>query len=337
MDWSQGFSSSYYGYYVDPVSWRDIERFEIIDGSIEKSTEDLRESASITVSEYDQSIEKWIRIYLDTKQNESGAHVPLFTGIAATPDKNINGKKTEYTLDCYSVLKPADDILLKRGWYAPADTPAGDILKELLSGFAPVVIEDDSPYLTQAIIAEDGETNLSMADKILVAINWRLRIDGDGTINVLPKPIEVSATFDPQTNDVIEPEVTFTRDWFDCPNCFRAVADDVTAEYKDESPDSPLSVDNRGREVWAEEDGCELSETESLAEYAMRRLKEEQSVALNISYSRRFDPEVNTGDLVYLHYVSNGLDGVFKVCEQSIELGYGARVSERVTYETDYQ
>lgn len=333
MDWSKGFSASYYGCYVDPASWRDIERFEIISGNIDKTNEDLRESASVTLTQYEQGSERWIRIYLDTKQNESGTHTALFTGLAMTPDRNINGFKTEYTLDCYSVLKPSSDILLQRGWYAPADTSSGQIIKNLLTGHAPVVVADNSPRLTSAIIAEDGETNLSMVGKILQAINWRIRIDGDGTINILPKAVDISGRFDPTTNDVIEPQLTYTRDWFECPNCFRAVSDDLSSVAKDESPDSPLSIPNRGREVWMEEDGVDLADDESIAEYAIRRLKEEQQVATTVSYSRRYDPDINIGDLVNLHYTAQGIDGVFTVISQSIELGYGARVTEEVKNE----
>ena len=336
MDWSQGFSASYYGCYVDPSSWRDVQRFEIISGNIEKTNEDLRESASITLSEYDQGTERWIRIYLDTKQNESGSHTALFTGLAMTPDRNIDGNRTEYTLDCYSVLKPANDILLQRGWYAPVETPSGLIIKNLLSGHAPVVVADNSPSLSQAVIAEDGETNLSMVDKILQAINWRIVIDGNGTINVVPKAVDVSASFDPITNDVIEPQITYTHDWFDCPNCFRAVSDDLASIAKDESPDSPLSIPNRGREVWLQEDGVDLADDESIAAYALRRLKEEQATTVKVSYNRRFDPSVNIGDLVNLHYTAQKIDGTYTVVSQSIELGHGARVTEEVQNESSY-
>lgn len=336
MDWTLGFSSIYYGCYVDPASWRDIERFEIISGSIEHTSDDLRESASVVLSDYDKTTERWIRIYLDTKQNENGVHVPLFTGLAATPDKNINGFSFEYTLTCYSVLKPAQDILLQRGWYAPVETSSGLIIKELLQGFAPVKVADNSPLLSQAIIAEDGETNLSMVDKILKAIDWRLKIDGDGTINVLPKPLEISAEFDATNNDIIEPEITYTHDWFDCPNCFRAISGDLTSVAKDES-NGVLSIPSRGREVWMEEDSCDLADDESIAEYAIRRLKEEQSVSTTVSYARRYNPNVNVSDYVYLHYPAQGIDGIYSVTDQSIELSYGARVTEEAKYETSYQ
>ncbi len=36
--------------------------------------------------------------------------------------------------------------------------------------------------------AENAETRLSMIEKILAAINWRIRITGDGVIHVVPIP-----------------------------------------------------------------------------------------------------------------------------------------------------
>ena len=41
-----------------------------------------------------------------------------------------------------------------------------------------------------------------------------LRIDGDGTIRVMPKPTESVILFDPIKNDVIETEVKISYDWY---------------------------------------------------------------------------------------------------------------------------
>ena len=43
MDWSKGYSASYYAARVDPVTWRDVERFEITGGSIKRGVDALRE------------------------------------------------------------------------------------------------------------------------------------------------------------------------------------------------------------------------------------------------------------------------------------------------------
>ena len=41
MNWNKGFSAEYYASVVDPSTWRDIERFEIIDGDINRKSSEL--------------------------------------------------------------------------------------------------------------------------------------------------------------------------------------------------------------------------------------------------------------------------------------------------------
>lgn len=337
MNWLDGFTSSYYATYIDPVSWRDIERFDITGGSIEKLSNELRTSASLDCIDYPQGTERWIRIYLDAKQGASGAHEPLFTGLATSPGREINGVLVENSVQCYSVLKPAEDILLDRGWYVPAEADGGKAIKKLLAVTpAPVSVDDGAPLLNEAIIAEDGESNLTMVDKILKAIDWRLRISGDGSIRVTPRATNESFTFDPLSNDAIEPKISVTRDWYSVPNVFRAISDGVSGLAKDENINSPYSIPTRGREVWAEEDDCDLSGYETIAEYAVRRLKEEQKAGITVKYTRRYIPGLDPGDLVRLHYPAQGLDGLYEITSQNMNTSYGCAVSEEVSYYGDY-
>jgi hypothetical protein len=273
MDWSKGYSATYYAKRVDPATWRDLETIKLTGGSIKREPSGLRESADIECVNYDVGVEQWIRVYLDTRQDGSAGHEALFTGLATSPDDELDGRLQKNTLECYSVLKPADDVYLLRGWYAPAGARGGDVIRGLLSvSPAPIRIAEDSPQLSTSVIAEDDETRLTMAEKILDAIDWRIRIDGDGTINVEPKPIEPVQTFDPLENDVIETELKISADWYSCPNVFLAIDEDMTGIARDDSPDSPLSTVNRGREVWAMENHCELAQNESIGQYAQRKL-----------------------------------------------------------------
>ena len=171
-----------------------------------------------------------------------------------------------------------------------------------------------------------------MVDKVLTAINWRMRILGNGTIQILPKASENIRTFDPLNADVVEPELSITRDWYQCPNVFRAVSGDTYAVARDDKDDSPLSIVNRGREVWAEENNVSLNTGESIAEYAVRRLKELQLIETTASYTRRYDLDVLVGDRVRLNYPKQGLNGSYEITEQKIALGYGCTTEEEVKY-----
>lgn len=331
MIWANGYSATCYMTVVDPATWRDSERIELTGGSVKRSAAELIEAADLSCVNYDQSKERWIRVWMDTRQQGSADHVALFTGLATSPDRDINGRYVTNTVQCYSVLKPAQDILLPLGWYAPAGANGAGLAFSLLSfGPAPVVIEGVSPNLTEHIIAEENETNLSMARAILAAINWHIRIDGNGTIRIRPAETEQAASFDHEENDMVETKLKVSYDWFSCPNVFRAISDDMTAVARDDDPDSRLSTVTRGREIWAQETNCKLGDNEGIAAYAGRRLEELQQASRKISYDRRFHPAVTIGDRVRIHYPGQNISGIFEITSQTIDIAKTARTSEEV-------
>lgn len=330
MDWSKGFSALYHMTRVDPVTWRDIERIEITGGSIQRESDGMMQSADIDCKDIDSG-EQYIRVYLDARQGGDGEHVALFTGLATTPGRDFNGNVSDCTVECYSVLKAADDMLLDRGYYVPAGIGADVIMKKLLSVIpAPVSVADGAPTIGASIVADEDDTYLDMAQKVAEAINWRMRVTGYGEIIIEPYPTEAAATFDPLDNDIIENAITVTYDWYSCPNVFRAIDEDLTAVARDDSEDSALSTINRGREIWMQDTSCNLADNESIGQYAARRLREEQQNALSGSYKRRFQPDLMPGDMVYLKYPKQGLNGLFRITSQSIALGYGATTSEDI-------
>ena len=336
MNWNSGFSALYELKKVDPVTFEDMGSFEFVSGTIDRVNSGLMESADLTMTE--NPGERWIRVYLNAKQETGGARIPLFTGLTSAPERALNGHREQFTVECYSVLKPADDILVARGYYAPAGADAGKLVAELLSaGPAPVVMDGESPNLSEAVVAEDSMSRLDVAWLILDAIGWRLRIEGNGTVHVSPPAEDVSAVFDTDENDVVELNVTDNQDWFSVPNCIRVTSGDSCVEYKDDDTDSPVSTIARKKarggngEIWASDTASAIGDHESLAEYAVRILREKQAPARTISYTRRYRPGVLVSDLVALRLPSVKIDGQFKITSQSITLGYGCRTAEEVT------
>lgn len=331
MDWSKGYSASYHATVVDRDSWRDVGKINLLDGSITHTDSGLRESANLTFIGYSNVGEPLIRIWLDAKQGNDSSHIPLFTGYAISPNRNIDGRLVSTPVQCYSVLKPAQDVLLPRGWYVPKEMNGAEAIKELLRVTkAPVKIGDNSPKLQQAIIAENNESNLTMIEKILDAINWRIRILGDGKIEIVPYAEDIVDSFDSQDNDILEQSLSISYDWYAVPNVFRAVVDDISAVARDDDPNSPFSTVNRGREVWYEETNCYLNDGESASAYASRRLGELQRVSTIIQYDRRFKPDILLSDLVRINYPSVGITGRFFITSQTITLGPNAKTSEEV-------
>lgn len=331
MDWRKGFSARYYLSIVDRDTWRDIRRVEITGGSIKRTSSDLRESADIKCKDYNER-EQLVRVWLDVRQEGDSIHTPLFTGLATSPDRSINGNIETNSLQCYSVLKYAQDMLLDRGWYAPQDADGARIVKELLDvSKAPIKMGAESPTLKETIVAEDNENRLSMAEKILKTINWKLMIDGRGEITLQPMDYTPVMVFDTLDNDVVEPDISVDYDWYTCPNVYRAVASDGSyAVTKDTDPNSPLSITNRGREVWMEETNCYLNYGENIEEYTKRRLKETQCISTKVSYSRRFHPDVRVNSVVTLNFPRQEISGNFLVTSQTIDLGYSGKTSEEV-------
>lgn len=331
MDWARGFKTAYHACIVDSVTWMDKERFAFESGSISRTDSGLRQSADIDCVNYSHGSDKWIRIYMDVTQDGSSEHIPVFTGLTSAPKEQIKGGYIDTPVECYSVLKPAADERLEVGWFAAKGYVGTDVIKSLLSVCdAPVDIAPGSPRLSDYIVAEANETRLTMTDTILDAIGWRLRIDGDGTIRVMPKATEPVATFSSLGGNSIEVELERVTDWFDCPNVLRASTESDSVTVTDDDPNSPLSTVTRGRRVWAEERSAALSSGESLWTYAERRLKELQSVATELAYTREFHPDVMPSDIVSLHYPKYSIDGEYTVSDQKISLDASGTTDEEV-------
>lgn len=335
MDWKSGYSAQYELFIVDPVSWMDAGSIRFTGGSVLRKESDLIESADLKMTE--RVRESWVRVYLKARQTGSAARVPVFTGLATTPERDLDGYRNEYPTQCSSVLLPAQDTLTPRGYYIPAGAPAAQVAAELLSvGPAPVEYDENCPELLEAIITEDSDTNLSLAQKVIDAIGWRIRIYGDGRIRICPAATEPAVKFDPFDNDSIEPKVTDSDDWYECPNCLRIVSGDTSIEIKDEDPDSMLSIASRKAsrggtgEIWKQENVSSIGANESLAEYGLRKLKEAQEHARQVEYYRRFRPDLYVGDIVTLHYPGVGIDGNFRITSQSLTLSHAMRTQEKV-------
>ena len=327
MDFTKGYKAAFYAVFLDPVTWTEQNRFEIVSGSVSRTNSGLRATAELVVREYDQPIDRWIRIYMDCDQNGSRAHVPLFTGIASTPGSDHNGAVKNIHLTAYSPLKAAEDIKLQVGWYAVAGSNGVAVVRKLLQGLR-VETESTGKALEETIVAEQNENCVTMADAVLSAMNWRMQVRGDGVIVLSEKDDEPVIGIGATENDVVETSFSKGRDWFACPNVLMASTGTATAIARDDDPNSDLSTVTRGREVQTIEDDVTLNDTESISQYAYRRLKELQKKTETATYTRRYLPDVNVEDAITFNY--GDLQGVYTVESQTIALGIAAKTQEEV-------
>lgn len=330
MDWSRGFAASYRCCIVDRATWGDLREVPIDGGTLNRVPDGLLETADLDTGEAVDG--EWLRVYLDAVQDGEHVRVPLFTGIASSKSRTVGAVRDAFVAECSSVLQAASDVLLPRGWYAPAGYPAAKMAAKLLGVFGVRCgYADGSPTLSEAIVAEDGETNMTMAWKLADAVGWRISVDGSGTVSVGPRKNDAKARFLAGAYDVLESGATDEDGRLSGPNVLRVTSGGATAVARDDDPRSPLSTVSRGREVWAAENDPDMGGSASLSAYASRRLKELQGSARKLKYDRRFHPDVRPGDHVELGYGGRGLDGTFRVDSQRIEIGAGCKVSEEAT------
>lgn len=334
INWKNGYTSRYYVTLVDPKTFGDTFSIDIISGSIERdSKNNLLQSANFVCKEFDTDQELWVRFYVDVFQDGDTQHEALFTGLATSQNQTFDGGKVTQSVQCYSVLKPADDVLLTPGWFAPKGYDGAKLVQELLSVTkARITISENvgSKILDKHILAESGETNMSMAKLILDEIKCRLVIDGHGNVTIDSISTSPVTKIDYLEDDIIEVQIQLDNEWYNCPNVIRVTKDDTMVVVKDYDSLSRFSIDRRGREIWMEEDCSSLAENDTLADYAKRRLKEEQNSMTTISYTRRYLPEVNIDDVITMHYPKQNIQGDYKVISQSIELGNSVKVSEKI-------
>lgn len=334
MNYADGYTASYYASFVDPATFEDDardERIELLNGSITRDNSILRQSASITLrNNYEAVNDRWIRIYMIAEQGNNKERIPLFTGLASSPSVNYNLGVQDRNLSCYSVLKVAEDVMLPRGWFAPAGVSIASVIQDLFSVLpVPVIISDGAPNLDVTVVAENNESNLSLVDYIVSSINWKIQLDGSGYVYISPTINEPVDEFSPYNNDVIEASsFTINRDWFACPNVLSVTSGDNTAIFRDDDPYSELSTVSRGREVWAMEDNVALEDGQTLGSYARDKLAELQTRSETVQYTRRFLPSVNQGDMIRINYPE--IQGDYYVESQSINLSANGQTSENV-------
>ena len=61
IDWSKGLTVVYRLMLMDPVTWRDTEEIGMIKGGASRTNEGLRQSADITVSDFERQVERYVR------------------------------------------------------------------------------------------------------------------------------------------------------------------------------------------------------------------------------------------------------------------------------------
>lgn len=345
INWSESMQQTFEYYEVDPNTWKDKKLLDFVKSSSinrDSGTETLG-SASIDI---DNTLgECHIRIYLVAVQNGVKEKIPLGIFLVQTPSSNFDGKVRTVSMDAYTPLLELKEKPTPLGYSLLKDEnimeQAYMIVRENCR--APVVKTESDKLLQSNFVANNGDTWLTFVRDLIAQAKFELQLDEEGKIMFAPKQtvdeLQPVHTYNDDNSSILLPEVSLKHDIYGIPNVVEVVCSTGTEVYyakvKNEDPNSPTSIQARGREIIYRDTSPNLPgfpTKEQIDEYAENLLKTLNSVEYQISYSHGYCP-VRVGDCVRLNYTKAGLIGIkAKVISQNIKCDSGCTVSETAIF-----
>lgn len=349
-NWTESMQHTYEYYLVDPVSWGNTRQLNTVKQSsvsIDTGVETLG-SASFDVTE---SIgEGYVRTYLKTIQNGVAESRPIGTHLVQTPSSSFDGKCKSMSMDGYTPLLELKEKLPPVGYYIPKGTNAlqraYQIVRENVR--APVIKPSNTNkrefVFSYDFVADTNDTWLSFVRDVLNDISYQFIIDEMGRIGFAPKQdltvMQPVWTYTDDNSSILYPDVTLNQDLYGIPNVVEVVYSKTDAVIysikKNEDKNSPVSIQNRGREIIHRITNPELSggapTQDQLDRFAESVLKELSSIEYTVTYTHGYCP-VRVGDCVRLNYSRAELNNVkAKVISQDISCSPGCKVSETAVF-----
>lgn len=352
-NWTESMQQTFEYYVVDPGTWQDKTQLTYV-----KSCSITWDSESSTIGsatiDADESIgEAYVRIYLITIQNGIREKHALGTFLVQTPSTSFDGKVTSYSMDAYSSLLELDEKYPNYGFFAEKSSADGKTILQkaysiLTTGHllrAPVIKQnfENTDILHDNFVADPKDTYLKFITDLIGNVNYIFNIDELGRVSFIKKhnldELNPVWTFDDGNSSILLPKITMDRDLYGVPNVVEVVCSNSSGTIrkivKNEDPDSPTSIKNRGREIWyrvTDPDMLGDATEERVADYANSLLKELSSIEYTISYEHGYCP-VKIGDCVRLNYEKAGLVNVkAKVISQDIKCETGCTVTEKAVF-----
>lgn len=368
-DWTKSMTQTYEYFIVDPVTWKDVRRIDVVKTSTVKrdSTVETRGSASFDVTE--KLEECYVRTYLVTVQNGVTERHALGTHLVQTPSSKFNGKVTTLTLDGYTSLLELKENQPPIGYFIPKNynimEQAYLITRDHVR--APVIKTECPSKTTYTRTADPGDSWMSYVSDMIAnqvyedqdmrngtrVVRYQYDVDEMGQILFAPVQ-DVSLmqpvwTYTDDNSSILYPEVSMEHDLYGIPNVVEVVysgtlnghANYYYARVENNDPNSPISTVRRGREIVYRdlnpsiglgEVSAGFPTEEMIYEYAIQLLEALSSLQCSVTYSHGYCP-VRVGDCVRLNYSRAGLTNVkAKVVSQDIKCVPGCPVTEKAEF-----
>lgn len=176
----------------------------------------LLESATI---EFDQDGPDWGGGWYAIEWTGNG-RTPLGVFYFEAKERELDYGVWTVKADGYSVLYPASQSQMLAGDYVLAGSDAPGAVVSLLGGVGIAATATGAHSLPQTLVFEAKDTRLSAAWKILDLIGWCMRIEGDGSVIVMPYPTEPALEVSAYDSAGVQPGisedargVTYTREY----------------------------------------------------------------------------------------------------------------------------
>lgn len=341
-DWTRSMKQTYSFYIVDPGTWKDKERADLIESySITRDNESDTLGSATMQSDNDYS-DKYIRAYLETEQDGIKEKTCLGTHIFQSPSVSYKATRHTSSQDGYTPLTELGENQPPYGYSLRKGDSILGLAKTIIEDNSRlfVVAGDSSSTLDDVFVSNTSDTWLTYLTDLIRNAKYHFGLTPEGSV-IFEKNQSLDAmtpiwTFDDGNSSILYPDVSITRDLYGIPNRVEVIYSrsglaPMIVEAVNDDPGSPISTVNRGRVVTYRDtspDVIEGVDADQLAEYAKNLLKEMSSLEYTLTYKHGYCP-VRLGDCVMLNYKQAGLNNIkAKIIRQTINCESGCTVEE---------
>lgn len=345
IDWTKSMEQTFEYYEVDPNTWKDKKPITTIKSSSITRDDGADTLGSASINIVNALGECYVRIYLVATQNGGKEKVCLGTFLVQTPSSSFDGKIRSVTMESYTPLLELTENKPPLGYALLKDD---NIMSEAFkiardNCRAPVISSTSDKILQSNFIANTDDNWLTFLKDLIGQAKFKFYLDEQGRILFAPiqkveelKPIW---TYNDDNSSILLPSVELNHDLYGIPNVVEVIASTGTglhyAVVKNEDPNSPTSIQNRGRVITYRDTNPNLPgfpTKEQIDEYAQSLLETLSSVEYTVTYSHGYCP-VRVGDCVRLNYKNADLNNIkAKVIKQTIKCSSGCEVSETAIF-----
>ncbi len=257
----------------------------------------------------------WLTDEIRPEMIINGVAYPLGIYAPATISETRTETSIELSVEAYDRCWRVRDLYTENILSLAAGTNYITAVKQLLTaaGIATVIETPTTATLTE--IREDwdiGESYLTIINELLSEINYKplyFNEQGAAVLEpvVTPSAENVQHTFD--ANNVLSlmlPETERATDIYSAPNVFLCICSNpdksgsMTATAVNDNPQSPLSVQRRGRRIMRVENVDNIASQSELNDYANRLRNDSLFTGETISVSTALFPNFGVDDVVAL-------------------------------------